>query len=121
MTLREALKDLHERCEEFERRPYPKIYGLDHAIGENVGSCDACTVYAEEKCRRCSECPDVDHHWLEPENFIRQGVPRDDVDEDDVLVLQRCKHCPEVRAFEMHESDLSDSELGYDDGEKVTS
>lgn len=45
-----------------------------------------------DKCRRCSECQGEAHHWLEPEHFARVGS-----EDDDGIIVQRCKHCPAFR------------------------
>lgn len=65
------------------------------------------TDLAAKPCARpCSECSGSLHHWLEPEHFVAvSDIPLEHgcVDVDDMVALERCKHCPALR---IHEASL---------------
>lgn len=62
------------------------------------------------ECRRCSECPDSEHHWLDNGDF-----GNGDAQGAYIGAQYVCKHCPAlgVECLECHGGDL----LGGEDSE----
>ncbi len=62
------------------------------------------------ECSRCSECVGEEHHWLEPVDFAPVGSDPDD--EEDIVVLHQCKHCPAVKLWDdTSDTVVEDSEM----------
>lgn len=59
--------------------------------------------------RPCSECKGARHHWLEPEQFVPMHMAdgmMDLLDPEQTIIVERCKHCPELRAFNPDEDEI---------------
>lgn len=64
---------------------------------------------ANPVCRRCADCRNARHHWLDNDDF---GNDPDEA-EDPVDVTHVCKHCPAL-GMECEACDGSGSALGLD-------
>jgi len=72
------------------------------------------------KCRRCSECPNSNHHWLPNSDFGNDEDPEAEHTMRDYV----CKHCPMVgnecpACFGSGETDDEDGPCPDCDGEGV--
>ena len=46
------------------------------------------------KCRRCAECEDFSHHWMDNSNFGNDPTNPDGEENYNTEATHVCKHCP---------------------------